>query len=380
MFAEHSECTMPFDSNKPCPCGLHGKSYGECCEHKGPNALGNAMQRGNVSVMLPGTRTPTQSSMVNGDTRWRIVWNVLWHSPQEKTFHDFLDELVLKTLGWEWFEEQNHLPIDKRHAIAGWRSSLLSLAGRPANTPDGGHIRTGPVESYLCLSYDLYWLQIVHKLPDRLIERLKDRRDFQGARYEILVAAVFARAGFDIQWLDGVVKKGKHCEFIAVHKSTRAQIAVETKSRQRTGALHFKGVVSPETHLKGDIFGLYETAVKQGPTDGTPYLIFIDANVPASFPPGALGYSNVPIDEFPWMAEIRDGLASTWNGLSGNTAETGVFVTNFAYYYGSDEGTTPIGMCGHFLSPKPNVALRNTQMIDDLVYCLRFYAQIPRQV
>lgn len=372
---------MTFDSNKLCPCGLHGKSYGDCCEHKGPSALGNAIQRGNVSVILPGTRTQTLSSMVNGDTRWRIVWNVLWHSPQERTFHDFLDELILKTLGWEWFQEQKKLlPVDKQHAIVRWRSSLISLADRPANTPDGGHIRTGPVESYLCLGYDLYWLQIVHKLPDRLIERLKDRRDFQGARYEILIAAVFARAGFEIQWLDDVVKSGKHCEFIAAQKSTGAKIGVETKSRQRSGALHFKGTVTSETHLKGDIFGLYETAVQQAPTDGTPFLIFVDANVPASFPPGALGYSNVPIDEFPWMAEIRDGLVSRWNDLSGKTAETGVFVTNFAYYYGNEDDAAPIGMAGHFLSPKPNVPLSSTQTIDDLVYCLRYYAQIPRQV
>ena len=32
----------PFDPAKPCPCGLHGKSYGDCCRDKG--------------IMLPGTR------------------------------------------------------------------------------------------------------------------------------------------------------------------------------------------------------------------------------------------------------------------------------------------------------------------------------------
>ena len=30
----------PFDPAKPCPCGLHGKSYGYCCRDKGIHASG----------------------------------------------------------------------------------------------------------------------------------------------------------------------------------------------------------------------------------------------------------------------------------------------------------------------------------------------------
>jgi hypothetical protein len=319
--------------------------------------------------------------MVNADTRFRIVWNVLWTAPQEQTFHEFLDALVIATLGRKWFDEQIQLPLDNQNVIRRWRSSLLSLVDKPANTADGGHIRTGHVEAYMHFGYDLYWLQILHKLPERLIARLKDRSYFQGARYEILVAAVFARAGFDIQWLDDVVKEGKHCEFIATHKSTGTRLGVETKSRLRSGALHFRGQVSPETHLKGDIFGLYETATKQLPTDGTPSFIFIDANWPMSVPTGTPAYSNFPVDAFPWTKEVRDGLTSRWNNLDGNTAETGVFVTSLAYYYEDSEAApSPVGMGGCFLSPKPSAPLNNAAAIDDLVYCLRHYDFIPRQL
>ena len=148
------------------------------------------MQRGGVPLRLEGTRTETLSSIVNGDTRFRIVWNTLWNAPQEQTLHEFLDKLVLATLGRDWFTEQNQLPSDDQNVIVRWRSSLFALVDRPANTADGAHIFTGPVEAYMHLGYDLYWLQIHYKLPDRLVERLKTRRDFQGARYEILVAAV----------------------------------------------------------------------------------------------------------------------------------------------------------------------------------------------
>jgi hypothetical protein len=317
--------------------------------------------------------------MVNGDTRHRIIWNKVWFAPQEQTFHEFLDALIGQTLGHDWFEKQKLLPTEKQNAIVRWRSALVSLLSRPTDTSDGGHIRTGPVEAYLSLGYDLFWLQLVYRLPDRLVQRLRNFEEFQGARYEILIAAVFARAGFEIDWLDDVVKTGKRCEFVAVHKKTGARVSVEAKSRRRGGALHHPGTVEARTHLRGDIFGLYENALLQGPTDGTPFLVFIDANVPASVPRGALGYSNLPVETFPWMAQIRDGLVTKWSSLSGNTVETGVFITNFAFYYGNDQDASPIGLCGYFPSPKPNVAVTDNQIIEDLSYCLRFYAQIPRQ-
>ena len=55
----------PFDPAKPCPCGLHGKSYGDCCKDKGIHALGNEMLRGTFPKTVPGALTQIQSSMVN---------------------------------------------------------------------------------------------------------------------------------------------------------------------------------------------------------------------------------------------------------------------------------------------------------------------------
>jgi hypothetical protein len=66
---------------------------------------------------------------------------------------------------------------------------------------------TGPVTAYLCFSYDLYWLQLVHGLPKSLIKRLCSKEHFQGARYEIAIAATCARAGFQIELLDESMKE-----------------------------------------------------------------------------------------------------------------------------------------------------------------------------
>jgi hypothetical protein len=58
-----------FPSDKPCPCGLHGKVYGNCCQGKGVHAMGNAMLMGTAPIIVPGARGHLTSSMVQGDSR-----------------------------------------------------------------------------------------------------------------------------------------------------------------------------------------------------------------------------------------------------------------------------------------------------------------------
>jgi len=373
----------PFDMAKPCPCGLHGQTYGLCCKDKGVHALGNVMLRGTAPITVPGARTTILSSMVMGDTRFRIVWNAVWHYPQEQTFHQFLDSIVVKTLGQDWFEQQLLLPNKNQNAIVRWRTAMHSLLRRPGDADDTvstGHTLTGPAKAYQCFAYDLYWLQLVHQLPDSIVQRLKDFRAFQGARYEVAIAAVFARAGFEIEWIDDTKATGKHPEFIASHKKTNKKVGVETKSRQRPGAMNYIGTVKPETHLKGDVFDLYDKAKQQAPGIGSPFLIFIDPNVPASVPKDVPAYSDMPVETFPWMTEIRDRLVSIWNESTEPSAESAVFITNFGYYYGNNEDPSPTGMGSFFPSPKPKVPVLGEPMIEDLLYCLQHYGLVPRQI
>ena len=373
----------PFDPAKPCPCGIHGKSYGDCCRDKGIHAPGNEMLRGTAPRIVPGALSQIQSSMVKDDTRFRIVWNRLWHYPQHETFHQFLDALVFGTLGKEWFEEQLLLPPKNQSAIVKWRTAMVELLRRPGDADDGvstGHTLTGPAKAYQCFGYDLYWLQLVHKLPNSVIKRLKDFGAFQGARYEVLIAAIFARAGFEVEWIDDNKASGKHPEFIATHKVTGKKVGVETKSRQRPGAMNYIGTVSPETHLKGDVFDLYERAMKQAPDGDIPFLIFIDANVPDSPQKGLSSYSDIPVDTVPWMKEIRDRLVDIWNAATEPTPESAVLITNFAFYYGNNDSSSPNGMGAFFPSPKPRAPILGDPMIGDVIYCLQTYDTVPRQI
>ena len=373
----------PFDPAKPCPCGLNGKTYGDCCKDKSVHALGNEMLQGIRLRMVPGTLSEIKTSTIQGDTRFRIVWNELWHSPQDQPFHQFLDHLVEKTLTKEWFEQQLKIPLKMQSAIAKWRTATYELIRRPGEIDDGvstGHTLTGPTKAYQCFGYDLYWLQLFHKLPDSIIKRLKNFREFQGARYEVLIAAIFTRAGFEIEWLDDKKASGKHPEFIATNKVTGKKVGVETKSRQRPGAMNYIGTVSPETHLKGDIDDLYLKAIQQTPTGEIPFLIFIDPNVPDSPQKGLPSYSNIPIDTVPWMKEIRDFLVETWNTATEPTPESGVLITNFAFYYGDNDRPSPTGSAAFFPSLKPRVPILDDQMIRDLIYCILTYDTVPRQI
>jgi hypothetical protein len=321
--------------------------------------------------------------MVHDDTRFRIVWNELWQSPQDQTFHQFLDGLVVKTLTREWFEQQLLLPIKNQNVIVRWRAAMLELLRRPGDANDDistGHTLTGPTKAYLCFGYDLYWLQLVHRLPESLNDKLKEFHKFQGARYEILVAAVFTRAGFEIEWIDDTKASDKHPEFIATHKRTGKKVGVEAKSRRRPGPINFPGTVTPETHLKGDVFDLYDKAIQQALEGEIPFLIFIDPNVPDSPQKGLPSYSDIPVDTVPWMKEIRDRLLEIWNAATEPTPESAVLITNFAFYYGDNDSPSPAGMGAFFPSLNPRVPILGDPMIDDLRYCFQTYDTVPRQI
>ncbi len=374
----------PFDPAKPCPCGLHGKSYGDCCKNKGVNAPGKEMLRGTTPRMVPGALSQTQSSWVLDDTRFRIMWHELWSSPQDQTFHQFLDALVVATLGTEWFECENQRQLKNQSAIVKWRAAMFELLRRPGDANDSvstRHTLTGPVKAYQCFGYDLYWLQLVHRLPDPLIKRLKDFHKFQGARYEILIAAVFTRAGFDIEWIDDTKASGKHPEFIAIQKRTGQKIAVEAKSRRRSGSINYPGPVTPLAQLRDDdILPLYGEAIPKAPDVEIPFLIFIDSNIPDSPKKGLSSYSQIPIETAPWMQEIRDGLMEIWDAATEPTPESAVVITNFAFYYGDNDNPSPTGMVAFFPSPKPRVPVPNDPMMADLAYCFQTYDTVPRQI
>lgn len=379
------EAKTKVSRNDPCSCGS-GKKYKKCCLIKAaivdPTPPSNEELNGVVpSEVVEGTKRLTLKSFVWKSHRWRIIRNGMHYCKLTETFHDFLMELMWSTFGKEWLTQQKALPLEKRHVVIRWHEGFKNLATSPLRLDKGVYVPSGPIKAALALAYDLYFLQLVNKLPDSLVERLRDMVAFQGARYEVAIAATFARADFEIELLDEKVEKAKHCEFIAKHKRTGTEVYVEAKSRVRRGVLNQAGAFNEETDIKGDVRGLYQSALTQAPGDKV-FLIFIDANLPTdNLPPPLEPVYGLPFDRIPWMVEIETMLKDDW-GIEGKgkSPDTAVVVTNFAPHFGEIDAVAPDGMFGVIPSPNPQNPLVDPLVADDLFYCLRHYGMVPKEI
>jgi len=115
----------------------------------------------------------------------------------------------------------------------------------------------GVVAAYLHLAYDLYALDHNAELQDKLLARLRRRDQFAGARYEVYVAAILIRAGFDIEFEDESDGNTTHCEFTARYRRTGRRFSVEAKRREgrrdRIGHL-FNGALAKNANHTRVIF------------------------------------------------------------------------------------------------------------------------------
>jgi len=150
--------------------------------------------------------------------------------------------------------------------------------------PNGttGAFPDGWTFNLLSLAFDIS--MIIHraeKIPKDLINRLRNKNEFQGARYEIAVASIFARIGCEIKFIDNKNNNERHPEFYAEIPSEKIKVAVEAKSRRRPGVIHESGEAEISNLRKTRVVPLINEALKQNP-DNMPFVIFIDINQPHS--------------------------------------------------------------------------------------------------
>jgi len=233
--------------NQPCPCGS-GRKYKRCCgsplnnvasppfntasplERYKADELIRQQQQG-LGRPIIAVKTKNQQIVFAGQTAY--------HSPKWKTFPDFLSDYLKIILGAEWGNAEIAKPLLKRHPILQWydeccrlQRSYLQPSGEIKSLP-----MTGVVYCYLGLAYSLYLLKHNVELQDRLIKRLKNQANFQGAYYELIIANSLIRAGFDLVLENETDSATKHCEFAAVSKKTGKKFWVEAKMRAVVGLL-----------------------------------------------------------------------------------------------------------------------------------------------
>lgn len=218
----------------------------------------------------------------------------------------------------QWRKELND-------AIEQESADTESSSGRIGLTPSGN------IQALQVLADDIFQLEGALKTPRKILERLRDHNQFQGARYEILAASVVARCGFEIDFIDDKTKKMP--EFFATKASVGERLSVEAKSRHRPGVLHHPSDANkPDAQipLKADVEHLLHEALEQNP-GGLPFFVFIDLNLPLT--PG------VPTEQKQWFKDLQDIFERLTTGTPDTPDDvTGYIFTNFGWHYHRDGG------------------------------------------
>jgi hypothetical protein len=312
------------ERNDPCWCGS-GKKYKKChldedaeSLRRAREALREAMAKFAVNAERLARVEPTlreeygiyinyvAPTMFQGRKVWAIGSRVYTDNPPNQTFMEFVISVLADALGEEWLAEQDSLAADEQHIVRraytehiGWRHRESQRSERDAEglwsaEPDGW------TQYLVSLAFDIASLIHSGALPDSLIRRMRNLDQYQGARYEIAVAAIFARLGLSIDWIDDQKASAtKHPEFFATRDDLT--IAVEAKSRHRPGVIHRPGEQEEAKVVRGDVQRLFNRA-REKEVGEVPFMIFIDVNAPPS--PGVHGFDTQ------WAQDIRNWLPS----------------------------------------------------------------------
>jgi len=274
--------------NDPCFCGS-GRKF-KHCHGRAQHTLPSLLARDKVEKQIIGEgrrllekhkaqelqRQKQQGlgrpiiSIEHKDYRFVAVGNRL-HYGKWKTFPDFLTNYIKHTLGSEWGNAEIAKPLAERHPVMQWYDKVCRVQAEHAkelgvlfSTP-----MTGAVSAYNRLAYNLYL--IAHNGKDiqtRLIARLKNNDNFQGAFFETQVAAWLIKAGFELEFEDESDRASKHCEFTATYMATGEKYSVEAKSRELEAGKFSR----PKVGRK-----LYEALEKKA---NYKRLVFLDLNKP----------------------------------------------------------------------------------------------------
>ena len=283
-------------------------------------------------------------TVVGNQKFWALDDIYLAPSPSS-TFHDFILNGLVETLGRNWWEEQEKKSAEDQHFIVRAYRALderkqdnayaqVVGAGVKKFTPDG-------LGQYaLSLAFDIATLRRTLSLPDRLVTRLRRPDHFQGARYEVAVASIFARIGCEIEYQDHSSKK--HPEFIATFGPTQERIAVEAKSRHRPGVLNFAGQVDWAKVRRGGLGTLVAQALEQDPGD-LAFIVFVDVNTP----PG----QGLRLEDTDWYAGVREVVERPGPaGPDNPDPYSAIVFTNYSYHY--ERGAPVSGPEGVTVLPK----------------------------
>jgi hypothetical protein len=271
--------------NQPCPCGS-GKKYKRChgdlaretSEREFARLLARHQADELIREQQQGLGNPIIAAKVQ-DYQIVAVGNRLHYSRNWRTFPDFLSDYLKNVLDAVWGNAELAKPLSERHIILQWYSEYCRYQNENVKTPGGVNSVeiTGVVACYMGLAYSLYLLDHNVELQQRMIKRLKNPGNFQGAYYELIVANVLIRAGFELTLEDETNLGSQHCEYAAVSKHTHKKYWVEGKMKAVTGLLGKTNLDgSPDPNPLSRLIPHLNGALAKPASDER--LIFIDLN------------------------------------------------------------------------------------------------------
>ena len=276
-----------------------------------------------------GLGRPILSAAVSG-TRVVVVGNRLYDSSKWVTFHDFLKNYLLGSLGAEWSNAEQAKPLGERHQIPRWYAQAAADAKALVN-PDGitSGPMTGAIQAFLNLAYNLYL--IAHHgdgqaMADIYLKRLRSTRDddFIGALFETYAAAAFLKAGFTLKYEETKPQPTSCVEFVATWPASGERFSVEVKSRVHTTEA---GAADESVDEVRRLRVGAKLAKALGKTAAHRRVVMIEINVPDQLKEA------MTLDGWPAAAlkQVRDN-----EGAKGSDGEplppAYVFVTNHAFH------------------------------------------------
>jgi hypothetical protein len=377
---------MRIPRNRPCPC-LSGKKYKQChgalelegielaSVHPGvapPDVFRKAAALSKIqqererrlgSIGLPNT-------IEFGGQRMVGVGDLIIAIDPKYPPLNVAAELLLKALGQKWFGRQLKRPANKLHPVISWYLTTRDWMEKYADT--GGKVQSvlpGPAKAWFLLAWDVWVLQH-HFLLEKLLPRLRNRREFQGARYELTAYALFIRGGFTPKPEDEKDSSKHHVEFIATHGKTGEQVAVEAKIRHRPGVLGFPGTPSSSDTGPG-ITDRLRDALRKRP--GVPYVICIDLNLP---PAVDAATARRTLDAAHGEVE-----AQSWERARNDRPfpATMVIITNYAHHYGDPNEPDPNFYQSAVRIGRPAHPFTKPETADQIVAALQAYGNLPQK-
>lgn len=388
---------MKIGRNQPCPCG-NGKKYKKCHLISGEplvvptvTKLESTPETERIRLQLEGQQIERRRQLAErgvfidfvipthfkGRKVWALASRLYPYQKEDETFHEFIVHVLKLELSREWWEAQLKLPEDKRHFI--FKCFIKHYEWKDKNAVEAnkyGKLWRAKPDGYsralISLAFDVCSLIHAVHLPEVFLKKLKEYRGYQSVRYEIAIAAMFARMGYKIKFLDeefaGQKNQPKHSEFVATHPTTGEEIVVEVKSKERKGVLHKEGEFNKEREFRSSISKLYRHASKQR-QPGKPFLIFIDMNLP--FSPDIRPEDNLWVKA---VTRMRDSAAFAAKGKP--SPSNGIIFTNYSYHYGTDQETGS----GEWLMEKsgnPEVLIKSLDFGEKFIAVINSYGNVP---